>query len=79
MTKIYWPEARKTLLLYYDFVMGRRQEQRAARRAAAFTIAEHPVFDAPERAEDATDAYVEDALDHRADVCGERYATLGPQ
>lgn len=33
--------------------MGRRKEQRAARQDAARAAAEHPVFDAPQRAEDA--------------------------
>ena len=51
--------------------MGRRQEQRAARRAAALTVAEHPVFDAPERAEDAADAYDKNALDEHAGMCDE--------
>jgi hypothetical protein len=49
--------------------MGRRQEQRAARKAAAPTVAEHPVFDAPERAEDAADAYDKNALDEHAGMC----------
>ena len=51
--------------------MGRRQEQRAARKAAAPTVAEHPVFDAPERAEDAADAYDKNALDEHAGMCDE--------
>ena len=45
--------------------MGRRKEQRAARRAAARADAEHPVFAAPQRAEDAANI-VDDTLDQRA-------------
>lgn len=48
--------------------MGRRQEQRAARKDAACAVAEHPDFDAPQRAEDAATLEERPTLPTRADM-----------
>lgn len=53
--------------------MGRRQQQRAARKdaACACDVAEHPDFDAPQRAEDAATLAERPTLPTRADMCEE--------
>ena len=51
--------------------MGRRKEQRAARKDAACAVAEHPDFDAPQRAEDAATLEERPTLPTRADMCEE--------